>query len=146
MRRRDRGDLSSPNEYVGGPDFAERSFEQSFGPWADPRHDGSVRSVLLILGAGILAAALVVPLVAAQDQVPSCVHVRGRAVWGASAYNHIVSVENGCTDAVSCEVATDVTPASVHVRVPASETRETVTFIGSPAREFTTRVRCEQER
>lgn len=105
---------------------------------------GSVRRSLLML---LAAALLVAPaLVLAQSVVPSCVNVRSEARWGASAYNHVVIVQNTCDEDARCQVATNVTPTPTQVDVPAGETVETVTFLGSPAREFTPRVRCELQR
>jgi len=94
----------------------------------------------------VAVAALATPaLVFAQNEVPSCVSVRGEARWGAGAYNHVVIVQNTCDEAARCQVATNVNPSPTRVDVPAGETVETVTFLGSPAREFTPRVSCELE-
>ena len=98
-----------------------------------------------ILALAIAALALP-PLALAQNQVPSCVTVRHEARWGAGAYNHVVIVENGCERPVRCDVATDVNPHPTQVRVDPGGRSEVVTFLGSPAREFTPRVRCEEVR
>lgn len=84
--------------------------------------------------------------VLAQNEVPDCVTVRGEARWGADAYNHVVVVQNRCDRRAQCQVATDVNPQPTAVEVPAGETREVMTFLGSPARAFTPRVRCELSR
>ena len=99
-----------------------------------------------LLAAALLLTLAVPALVIAQNQVPDCVTVRGQARWGAGAYNHIVTVANACERTVNCQVATSVNPRPTSVIVRAGESADTVTFIGSPAREFTPRVTCEQER
>lgn len=60
----------------------------------------------------------------------------------AYGYDHIVHVQNACTQDASCSVATDVNPEAVTVKVPKGTEVETVTWLGSPAREFTPRVKC----
>lgn len=85
-------------------------------------------------------------LALAQGNLPDCVHVRAEARWGAAAYNHIVVVENTCGSLARCQVATNVNPERTRVDVPPGQTREVVTFRGSPARVFTPRVSCELER
>lgn len=60
----------------------------------------------------------------------------------AYGYDHIVHVQNGCLKDASCSVATDVNPDAVIVKVAKSTEVETVTWLGSPAREFTPKVKC----
>lgn len=92
-----------------------------------------------------LCFALALPAIGlAQNDVPSCVTVRGQSRWGAGAYNHVVTVRNACERTVRCQVATSVNPRATEVSVRAGESAEVVTFLGSPAREFTPRVSCEQ--
>lgn len=101
----------------------------------------------IAVGVGLLFALASIPaFVLAQNEVPECVSVRAEARWGADAYNHVVVVQNRCARAARCQVATDVNPEPTEVSVPAGETREVVTFLGSPARVFTPRVRCELSR
>ncbi|MCA9609153.1 MAG: hypothetical protein KC619_26310 [Myxococcales bacterium] len=100
----------------------------------------------IAVGVGLLFALALPTLVLAQNEVPDCVTVRGEARWGADAYNHVVVIQNGCERAASCQVATNVNPEAISVEVPAGQTREVLTFRGSPAREFTPRVRCELAR
>ena len=92
---------------------------------------------------GAVFCLLLPALAVAQNQVPDCVSVRGEARWGADAYNHIVVVRNQCSALARCRVATDVNPQETRIEVPAGETREVLTFMGSPARVFTPRVQCE---
>ena len=92
---------------------------------------------------GLLVSSALPLLALAQNRVPDCVTVSAHARWGASAYNHVVGVANACERPVRCRVATDVSPGETNITVPVGETREVVTFLGSPAREFTPRVTCE---
>ncbi len=72
----------------------------------------------------------------------TCVHVWPEARMRAYGYDHIVHVQNTCAKDASCSVATDVNPDAVVVKVAKSTEVETVTWLGSPAREFTPRVKC----
>ena len=74
--------------------------------------------------------------------VPPCVKVQTQAIFSGAGYNHVVGIENGCTRAAACEVSTDVAPEKLAVTVPPSESRELVTFRGSPASEFKATVKC----
>jgi hypothetical protein len=94
----------------------------------------------LLLFALVLAAPMVA--VAQGGALPACIEVHGSARWGASAYNHYVRISNGCDHPARCSVATDVNPEAQTVEVPAGESVEVLTFLGSPAREFTPRVSC----
>lgn len=76
------------------------------------------------------------------DEVPECIQYRGEARYGAYGYNHFVIIRNGCDRDARCDVSTDVSPDRHRVTVPAGETKEVTTFIGSPAREFTPQVAC----
>ncbi|MBX3271732.1 MAG: hypothetical protein KF729_15805 [Sandaracinaceae bacterium] len=96
--------------------------------------------------AGVGLALSLPALVLAQVEVPDCVTVRGEARWAAMGYNHVVVVQNGCASRARCQVSTNVNPEVVRLEVPARETREVVTFLESPASEFTPRVRCELAR
>lgn len=95
---------------------------------------------------GAVICLLLPALVLAQNEVPDCVTVRGEARWGADAYNHVVVVQNQCPSLARCRVATDVNPQETSLEVPSGATREVLTFLGSPARAFTPRVRCELAR
>ena len=95
---------------------------------------------------GIALFVSVPALVLAQNQVPDCVNVSAHAPYGSAGYNHVVRIENTCEREVRCQVATNVNPEAVSAVVGAGATREVVTFLGSPAREFTPRVSCELAR
>jgi hypothetical protein len=94
---------------------------------------------LLLLGALALAA----PEASTADAKPACVLARAEARYGAYGYDHWVMVANGCVRSASCSVVTDVSPETVVVDVPKGESRDVLTFRGSPAREFHARVRCK---
>jgi hypothetical protein len=105
------------------------------------------------IGAEGLALALVAGLLvgfAAKEERrapgtrPDCVAVTWQARWGASAYNHWVTVANRCDDDVRCQVSTDVNPEVLRVDVEAGEAEDRLTFRGSPAREFTPTVACHR--
>lgn len=76
------------------------------------------------------------------DGRPTCIEFRGEARYRGYGYHHIVIVENGCDRAARCDVATDVTPESQSVDVPAGQSSETITRTGSPSRAFEPRVSC----
>jgi hypothetical protein len=79
---------------------------------------------------------------AAPPPVPPCVKVQTQAIFSGAGYNHVVGIENGCARAADCEVSTDVAPEKLAVTVPPGESRELVTFRGSPASEFKAVVKC----
>lgn len=74
-----------------------------------------------------------------------CVEVRAEARYGASGYNHIVHLRNGCDRPYLCSVATDVNPVAVDVTVPPHAEVEVLTFRGSPAYAFVPRVTCRAQ-
>jgi hypothetical protein len=59
-------------------------------------------------------------------------------------YNHVVSLKNGCTKPVTCEVWTDVDPQPRQtLTAQPGETVEAVLRRGSPAREFKAEKSCK---
>ncbi len=98
--------------------------------------------------AGIgLATALCASLSLAQDKapkkpLPECVSVEAFARYGAYGYDHVVTVHNGCDKAAQCEVSTDVAPKVISLSVRAHASESVVTYRGSPAYEFSAKVRC----
>ncbi|RLB45852.1 MAG: hypothetical protein DRJ42_29015 [Deltaproteobacteria bacterium] len=76
------------------------------------------------------------------DGQPTCIEHRGEARYRGYGYQHVVIIDNGCDQDARCEVATDVTPESQNVDVPAGETKEIITRNGSPSRAFEPRVSC----
>ncbi|MFW5926139.1 MAG: hypothetical protein ACOCV4_08220 [Myxococcota bacterium] len=78
-----------------------------------------------------------------RSDVPECVQYWGEARYGAYGYDHVVHVANGCDEDARCRVASNVNPDWQRVTVPADAKKEVVTYVGSPAREFTPYVQCE---
>jgi hypothetical protein len=91
-----------------------------------------------------LLMALAGPVSAADTQPkrPTCVDVRTEARYRNYGYDHLVTIRNGCDQAVSCDVGTDVSPEPTRVSVAAHAEADVLTFRGSPAREFSARVEC----
>ena len=77
-----------------------------------------------------------------QGGKPNCVDVRTEARFRNYGYDHLVTVRNGCDQALTCDVATDVSPEPSRVTVQAHAEVEVLTFRGSPAREFSAKVEC----
>lgn len=97
-----------------------------------------------------LAFATIVPASArAKDAggpapaIPACVSVKTDSRYVPYGYNHVVTITNGCARESTCAVSTDVNPETRSVDVPASETREVTTFMGSPSATFTAKVSCK---
>jgi hypothetical protein len=78
----------------------------------------------------------------AQD-VPDCVDVWGEARYRNYGYDHLVHVANHCAEPVRCDVWTSVNPARISVTVAAHDSKEVLTFRGSPAREFVPGAECD---
>ena len=71
----------------------------------------------------------------------TCVKYRARIRYSLG-YDHLVDLENTCKKSVICSVKTNVNPQEQQVSLHADETSTVVTYIGSPAREFTPQVSC----
>jgi hypothetical protein len=76
---------------------------------------------------------------------PGCIKARAYARYAAGAYDHIVELESACEKTAQCNVSTDVNPDPIDIEVPGGETREVLTFRGSPAYVFSATVRCKLE-
>lgn len=100
---------------------------------------------LLAISAFAVASTLVGSLAVGDTAVPDCIAVRKEARYGAYAYNHFVVLTNRCEQAARCTVSTSANPEEKAVRVGVGETKEVVTYIGSPARDFDPNVRCTLE-
>jgi hypothetical protein len=74
--------------------------------------------------------------------VPKCISVRSQAIFSDSGYDHVVTLASSCNKDAQCQVATDVSTEVVDVELPAGETREVVTYRGSPASQFHAYVKC----
>ena len=93
-----------------------------------------IRRLLLLLAASVSFGAT-----AAADtpqQVGDCASVTATARSKAIGYTHIVTLNNGCQRAVSCEVWTDVDPTP-HLTLEAKpgKSAEVIVRNGSPASE-----------
>ncbi len=85
------------------------------------------------------------PDAAPQPEFPPCIDVKAQARQNGIAFDHVVTIANGCDRDASCQVTTDLNPELIAVEVPAGETRDVITFRSSPSHEFHARVRCELE-
>jgi hypothetical protein len=74
--------------------------------------------------------------------IPPCVKVSSQAIFSGSGYDHVVTIANGCDRSADCDVGTDVSEETLSVEVPAGESRDVVTYRGSPASEFKASVKC----
>jgi len=92
--------------------------------------------------ATLALATLVAPLAATAQSADSCIRFWGETRYGALGYNHIVHVANSCAKTADCEVSTDVAPEPLKTEVTGKSQVEVTTFLGSPARVFTPRVKC----
>ena len=80
----------------------------------------------------------------AQQSPDTCAAVTPVARYIGYGYDHVVSLKNGCSRPVTCEVWTDVDPQPHHtLSAQPGETREVVVRRGSPAREFKPEKKCK---
>jgi hypothetical protein len=98
--------------------------------------------VALCLQGAVSSAPLATPDARSDSPPPACLSFWTEARFVGLAYQHIVHIANGCSVAMSCTVATDVSPEAKVVTVPSGSRVEVVTFLGSPARTFTAFVHC----
>jgi len=78
-----------------------------------------------------------------QQNANECAKAEASARYVGYGYTHVVTLKNGCTRAVTCELWTDVdaTPrATVHVAP--GESAEVVTRRGSPSRDVVASKTC----
>lgn len=78
----------------------------------------------------------------AGPPVPACISVTSTSRWVPYAYDHIVTLTNGCSRDATCQVSTDVNPTPTTASVAKGTTVDVVTFMGSPSATFNARVRC----
>jgi len=72
----------------------------------------------------------------APQQVGDCAQVSASARFKAIGYTHVVTLNNACQRAVSCEVWTDVDPTPHHVlEAKPGKSAEVIVRNGSPASE-----------
>lgn len=100
----------------------------------------------LVLGGLLLAlsgASRAEPL---ADGVGECASVSASTQLNAVGYNHVVTLANRCSRAVTCEVWTNVDPSPhLTLRAKAGQTAEVVTRIGSPSRDVQAGKACHFE-
>ena len=75
-------------------------------------------------------------------EVPSCLRVASEARYRGLGYDHVVRITSACDEIARCTVATDVAPKPVEIIVPAQQSVEVVTFLGSPVSAFVPAVEC----
>jgi hypothetical protein len=101
-----------------------------------------------------LAALTFSALVATNSQVPAdesagslqtkdCVRAWSEARVRYPGYDHVVHLESSCAVEATCSVSTNVNPQTIVTQVPPGESVEVLTFMASPAREFSARVECK---
>lgn len=95
----------------------------------------------LVIGVALGAAASPAGETAATGA--ACATYRTSAPYGATGYNHVVTITNGCTRSVTCTVTTDVNPDPIATdRLAPGASTDLTTFRNSPAYAFTATVRC----
>jgi hypothetical protein len=79
----------------------------------------------------------------ARQNQPSvgCVTVKAWTRY-SSGYDHLVTLQNGCTKVADCRVSTDVNPTPIRVTLAPSASETVLTFRGSPAYTFQAKVDC----
>jgi hypothetical protein len=78
------------------------------------------------------------------EPTTACIKVTISAPYRAYGYDHIVQLTSTCSTPQTCRVKTDANPVEVEQSVPAGESREVLTFRGSPAAAFTPTVSCKE--
>ena len=102
--------------------------------------------------AGLIFGSLVLALASASgaepraDGVGECASVSAGTRLNAVGFNHVVTLANHCTRAVSCEVWTNVDPSPHYtLRAKPGESAEIVTRLGSPSRDVQAGKACHFE-
>ena len=98
--------------------------------------------VVLLVLASSTAGALAQAGLEVTGTRPQCVAVRAEARMQAYGFDHFVAVRNGCAQPVVCTVTTSVNASPTAVQLAPGESRETLTWRGSPASVFTANVDC----
>jgi hypothetical protein len=80
----------------------------------------------------------------APSKPGGCVDVHSDASFASVGYDHIVTLKSGCKRAMTCTVTTNVNPEPALVELAPGEEQSVVTWRGSPAREFTPNVTCNE--
>jgi hypothetical protein len=79
---------------------------------------------------------------AKEPAADGCIRYWGEARFGGVGYNHLVHVANSCAASADCVVSTDVSPSAQAIEVAGNSEVLVNTFLDSPARTFTPRVKC----
>lgn len=79
------------------------------------------RSLIVVLGVLSFAATLFAQSAPVAGTRPACVSVSPQPVFNGTGYNHLVSIVNQCSAAVTCSVTTNVNPRAIESVVPAGE-------------------------
>src|SRR5882757_7669264 len=96
-------------------------------------HRQLIAALVLASSRGAASAELGQPL---ADGVGACASVTASARLYYVGYNHVVTLANHCSRAVSCEVWTNVDPAPhLLLKAKPGQSAETITRVGSPSRE-----------
>ncbi len=74
---------------------------------------------------------------------PACVSYSGEARYRYPGYDHVVYLFNGCTGVAICDVASNVDPRPIRVRLAPGEYESILLRRASPARTFVPHVDCE---
>lgn len=95
----------------------------------------------MAIAGGLAAAAAPLPA-GARPEPSDCVRVSQSSPYRNFGYDHLVHLHNTCPARVECTVATNVNPEPIETSVEAGAKKTVLTFRGSPARTFTSRVAC----
>jgi hypothetical protein len=86
------------------------------------------------------------PLATAKEPTADdCVKYWGETALSYPGHNHLVHIANACEASADCTVTTDVNPEPTHVTVGGKSEVVVNTFLGSPARVFTPKVKCTMQ-
>lgn len=107
-------------------------------------HIGHRLALLAILGTSVAKVAADEPKEPKEPPPagPVCLETSHEARYKGMGYDHVVIVNNTCSDAYRCAISTNVNPRVVQLDVPPKSRREVVTFRGSPARQFVPNTVC----
>ena len=102
---------------------------------------------LLVTVAVLGAGAALFAGVASAEGAADCASVTASTRLEAYGYTHVVTLNNRCSAAVSCEVWTNVDPTPhVSLHAAAGQSVETVTRRGSPSRDVQASKQCAFEK
>lgn len=85
-------------------------------------------------------------IASAQGAPESCVKSECRTNYVAYGYNHTVHLENTCSTAMRCSVASDANPQPQQAQLAVGASTDVRTFTGSPASACRAIVSCSPAR